>query len=410
VSAEKLKPRISCCSTLVHTGSLLTPSLSLARRYFSSIQSKLVTKKITDHALSPRFAYTAMHGIGGPFTTRSFTTFDLPPFLPVPSQFQPDATFPTVSFPNPEEKGALDEAMKFSVESSCDIVLANDPDADRLAIAEKDRKTNTWTVFKGDQIGVLLGTWMWDQFGKKSKAEGKQVAMLASAVSSKMLKTVAEREGFIFEETLTGFKWLGNRNLELQAEGNHVIFSYEEAIGFCCGDVVVDKDGVAAAGVFAEMACDVYARGSTVKEHLQDLYTKYGEFVSNNGYYFCYDSKIALAIFDSMRNNGKYFEAVGGYKVTGIRDLGVPGFDSATADNKPVLPTSASSPMISITFENGTVAQFRASGTEPKFKYYIEMAGKPGVARATVEEDLQTMCAVILEELLKPSKNGLVTP
>jgi phosphoglucomutase/phosphoglucomutase/phosphopentomutase len=129
--------------------------------------------------------------------------------------------------------------------------------------------------------------------------------------------------------------------------------------------------------------------------------------VSNNGYYFCHDPAIAMSIFDSMRNGGKYFEQVGGYKVTGIRDLGVPGYDSAQPDKKPVLPCSASSPMISITFENGCVAQFRASGTEPKFKYYIEMAGKPGVTRDVVEEDLRVMCEVMLEELLHPEANGL---
>jgi phosphomannomutase len=125
-------------------------------------------------------------------------------------------------------------------------------------------------VFKGDQIGVLLGVWMWREFGSKAPDPSK-VAMLASAVSSKMLKAVAARHGFKFEETLTGFKWLGHENLRLTREGHEVIFSYEEAIGFCCGDVVVDKDGVSAAGVFAEMACEVYSRGETVAGHLQSL-------------------------------------------------------------------------------------------------------------------------------------------
>jgi phosphoglucomutase/phosphoglucomutase/phosphopentomutase len=104
-----------------------------------------------------------MHGIGHPFTSRSFSTFSLPPFLPVGIQCDPDATFPTVSFPNPEEKGALDEAMRLAEAENKDIVLANDPDADRLAVAERDRTTGAWTVFKGDQIGVLLGHWMWER-------------------------------------------------------------------------------------------------------------------------------------------------------------------------------------------------------------------------------------------------------
>lgn len=116
----------------------------------------------------PKFAYTAMHGIGHPFAKRVFEVFDLPPFQPVPQQQDPDPTFPTVPFPNPEEKGALDLAKAFASDHDCDIVLANDPDADRLAVAEKDRSTGEWTVFTGDQIGTMLGHWIWETIGKKS--------------------------------------------------------------------------------------------------------------------------------------------------------------------------------------------------------------------------------------------------
>ena len=117
----------------------------------------------------PKFAYTAMHGIGYPFAKRVFEEFGLPEFMAVPSQKNPDFEFPTVPFPNPEEKGALDLAKQFSEEHGCDIVLANDPDADRLAVAEKDRSSGTWTVFYGDQIGVMLGSWLWNQIGKDSE-------------------------------------------------------------------------------------------------------------------------------------------------------------------------------------------------------------------------------------------------
>lgn len=115
----------------------------------------------------PRFAYSAMHGIGYPFAKRVFIEFGLPMFQPVPSQKDPDFEFPTVPFPNPEERGALDLAKEFASSHGCDVVLANDPDADRLAVAEKDRSTGEWTVFSGDQIGVMLGSWIWDQIGKK---------------------------------------------------------------------------------------------------------------------------------------------------------------------------------------------------------------------------------------------------
>ena len=142
--------------------------------YFETLQSsglKTGQAKISSGPNSldpPTFAYTAMHGIGYPFAKQVFETFELAPFQAVVEQRDPDPTFATVPFPNPEEKGALDLAKKFATESGCDIVLANDPDADRLAIAEKDRSTGEWTVFSGDQIGTMLGLWIWEQIGSKS--------------------------------------------------------------------------------------------------------------------------------------------------------------------------------------------------------------------------------------------------
>lgn len=235
----------------------------------------------TDASLSPppAFAYTAMHGIGHPFAERVFSEFGLPPFVAIPAQKEPDCTFPTVPFPNPEEKGALDIAKAYATEQKCDIVLANDPDADRLAVAEKDRSTGEWTVFSGDQIGTMLGHWIWNQIGKNC---GKPVSMCGSTVSSKMLGEIAKVEGFHFEDTLTGFKWIGSRSQGLSKnEGYRNLFGYEEAIGFCCGDVIFDKDGISAMAVFSEMALFVYREpGLTLKQHMQSLYDKYGEVSS----------------------------------------------------------------------------------------------------------------------------------
>jgi len=117
----------------------------------------------------PTFAYTAMHGVGREVAVKVFEVFGLPQFYSIPSQELPDPNFPTVSFPNPEEKGALDLAKAFAVDKECEIVLANDPDADRLAVAERDRQTGEWTVFTGDQIGTMLGYWLWEQVGKKGE-------------------------------------------------------------------------------------------------------------------------------------------------------------------------------------------------------------------------------------------------
>jgi len=352
----------------------------------------------------PAFAYTAMHGIGHKFASRVFEAFELPPFKAIPAQKEPDHSFPTVSFPNPEEKGALDLAKTFAEENCCDIVLANDPDADRLAVAERDRSNGEWTVFSGDQIGSMLGHWIWNQIGKNC---GKPVSMCASTVSSKMLAEIARVEGFHVEDTLTGFKWIGSRSAALSSEGYRNLLGYEEAIGFACGDVIFDKDGISAMAVFSEMAMYVYREGKSLKQHMQSLYDKYGEFVSHNGYYFMEDNNVVPKIMDRIRCDGTYNIDLGPYEIASIRDLGEPGYDSTKPDKKPTLPTSKSSPMMTIGFKNGCVAQLRPSGTEPKFKYYIEMKGKPGVPRDVVGKELEAMASFILEKLLEPEKNGL---
>jgi len=131
--------------------------------------------------------------------------------------------------------------------------LANDPDADRLAVAEKNSQTNEWKIFNGNEIGALLGWWLWYNFKLQYKDEitkdasfVKNAYMLYSTVSSQILQSIAEVEGFNCEDTLTGFKWMGNRASELLLNNKHVIFSFEEAIGFLCGKNVLDKDGISA--------------------------------------------------------------------------------------------------------------------------------------------------------------------
>lgn len=131
--------------------------------------------------------------------------------------------------------------------------------------------------------------------------------------------------------------------------------------------------------------------------------------MSNNSYYFCHDPTVALKIFDDFKRDG-YPNSVAGYELESIRYLGEPGYDSLTADKKPTLATSKSSPMLTLRFKNGCVVQLRASGTEPKFKYYIEMRGEPGISREEVEKELMKMSHLVLEEICQPEQNGLVVP
>lgn len=233
--------------------------------------------------------------------------------------------------------------------------------------------------------------------------------MCVSTVSSKMLAEIGRVEGFLVEETLTGFKWIGSRSSKFKAEGYRNLFGYEEAIGFACGDVIFDKDGVSAMAVLSELALFVYReQGMSLKDHMQGLYNQFGEFVSHNGYFIMDDSSVVSSIMERLRANGTYqIMDVAPYEIESIRDLGEPGYDSTKSDKKPTLPTSNSSPMMTLRFTNGCVIQLRPSGTEPKFKFYIEMKGKPGVSRDTVQKDLDEMVETVLDKLLEPEKNGL---
>ncbi|OQR90918.1 phosphoglucomutase [Achlya hypogyna] len=387
------------------------PTEELSAKYFEAVGAlSRFTAENSDEDIHVKVAYTAMHGVGHAFTSRSFAAFNLPAYTPVTEQLLPDPEFPTVAFPNPEEgKGALQLSFDTAEREGCSLVLANDPDADRLAVAER-LPSGQWYVYTGNEIGTLLGHWEYTQHMRLHPDANKDdLYVIASTVSSKMLRAIARKEGFHFVETLTGFKWMGNATSELRAAGKTVLFSYEEAIGFCVGTVVKDKDGVCAAAVFTEMAQQLKKLGKSVHDHLQELYATYGPFVTQNHYVKCYDPSTIQRIFARLRNEGKYWHAVGKYPIAGIRDL-TTGFDSDQDDNVALLPVSSSSEMITYTFKNGVVATLRTSGTEPKLKYYCESPGRLGMARSDVQAELAEHVECIVEEMLQPELNNLERP
>lgn len=143
-----------------------------------------------------------------------------------------------------------------------------------------------------------------------------KLLVVNTTVSSKMLKAIAEKEGLRYEETLTGFKWIGNKAQDLIEEGYTCLFAYEEAIGFMIGNTCFDKDGVSAAAVFIEMANLLHANGTSCFDQLTSLYEKYGYFISQNSYFFCYEPPIMEKIFEEIANDGNYPTTCGEYKIT----------------------------------------------------------------------------------------------
>ena len=352
---------------------LLTPVLDRMRESYYETIHQYMGDPPKDTASSLEFVYTPMHGVGLVPMEGILKALDCHDrMVVVPDQAQPNGEFPTVDYPNPEEAGALDLAKATADQHNIRLILANDPDADRFAVAEK-LDDGSWHQYTGDQVGILLADYLVKGI-KPRKTDDEW--MLTTAVSSQMLSVLGEAQGVGVEETLTGFKWLGNRALELKAKGKKVHFAYEEALGYMCPDVVYDKDGIAAAVVFLR-ACKTWPSRSPWAR-LQELYERYGYFYTINTYWRSPEITVTSAVFDRVRRIGNpYPKLVGQRAVVRWRDLTV-GYDSSTDDHIPDLPVSRSSQMITCWLEkldgtdNGIHFTIRASGTEPKIKIYLE--------------------------------------
>ncbi|KAI9500420.1 hypothetical protein BX070DRAFT_60113 [Coemansia spiralis] len=419
---------------------------SMMNAYYKAAQS-LVRNPELNRATKLKYVYTPMHGVGAPFAARILEAFGLPPYIPVPEQASPDPDFPTVAFPNPEEKGALDMAKAVADKQGVELVVANDPDADRFAAAEK-QADGGWLMFTGDQLGSVFAAAVLENSRHQGIPDAK-LAMVNSTVSSRMLKAMAQKEGFHYADTLTGFKWMANELAALSKQGYYAGFGYEEAIGYMVGNQVLDKDGITALGVFVQLAARMHAEGRRVGDYLEEQYARYGYFASANSYFICPDPQKTNKIFAHIRygdsknasssdkddDDGRvrrseivrtgpgdvlrYPQTIGGFPVCYIRDLTI-GFEMTDVDKKaagerivvkadeykPTFPVSSGSHMITFETRNGGRLTMRTSGTEPKIKYYLEIRNTDN-DRIAAAKDLARMVDAVANELVEASKNEL---
>ncbi|KAG5899899.1 hypothetical protein JTB14_002451 [Gonioctena quinquepunctata] len=413
---KNLEPLESSWDTAVlkNNTQLTDPLGEVVESYVGIIENTLLPehkKLIEDVGLL--FTYTAMHGVGYKYIKKVLDAIGVK-FVPVTEQRDPHPNFPTVKFPNPEEgKSSLDLSFKTANDNNSSIIIANDPDADRLAVAEKNPQTGEWKVFTGNELGALFGWWMFSCFKERFPNELLENAyMISSTVSSMILRTIAKAEGFQFIDTLTGFKWIGNQALDLEKADKRIIFCFEEAIGFMCSMDVVDKDGISAAFQLTTMAAFLYNENKTLAYKLEEIYSNYGHHVSLNSYYICHDPVTIERIFERIRNfsgENTYPQGIlnNKYKITSVRDL-TTGYDNSQPNNRATLPVSSDSQMITFNFSNGLVCTLRTSGTEPKIKYYTELCASPEETDKTIiQNTLQEMVHAICKEFLQPKKNNL---
>jgi phosphomannomutase len=309
--------------------------------------------------------YTPLHGVGYPLLDRSMTAAGFESVWAVPEQVAPDPAFPTTPFPNPEEKGVLDLALALARRRDADLVLANDPDADRLAVAVKNDR-GEFVQLSGNQVGVLLG-----HYWLTEERRGGERAVIATIVSSPMLGEIARHLGVHYEETLTGFKWIATRALELENQGKRFVFGYEEALGYALGDRVRDKDGISAAVLFAELASVCKARGTTVFAYLSSLYRRFGYHASMQKSITLEGTEGALCIARMMSDlRSSPPDHIAGRRIVERRDYSARLRTSFDGQSEPLsLPASN---VLAYELEGHGRVMVRPSGTEPKLKFYLD--------------------------------------
>jgi phosphomannomutase len=330
-----------------------------------------------------KIVLTPMHGVGGDTAVAVLKSAGFTDVTLVSEQAAPDPNFPTVSFPNPEEPGALDLALAAAGEAGADIVLANDPDADRAAVAAKDPDTGAWRMLRGDEVGALLGAHVVARLAAASE-ETHDGVFANSIVSSRLLSRIAAAAGYAHEETLTGFKWIS------RVPG--LLYGYEEALGYCVApDVVRDKDGISAAVLIAELAAAAKADGKTIFDTLDELYLVHGLHASDQ-----LSIRVAdLGLLDAMMNRLRVSppESFGGSAVESFIDLAEGSADLPPTDG-----------LLYVTRDLTRVI-IRPSGTEPKLKCYLEVIRSVGSAAEL--PDARTAARAALDQVLSDVREAL---
>jgi phosphomannomutase len=327
-------------------------------------------------------AYTPMHGVGAGTLHRVFAAAGFEPVVDVAEQVEPDPDFPTVSFPNPEEPGALDLGLATAARVGADVLIANDPDADRLGAAVP--AGGDWRVLRGDEIGAILADHLLHH-----GAVGTDGVLVTTIVSSSLLAKMAAAAGRPFVETLTGFKWIGRAVDDVA--GGRLAFGYEEALGFCVGDLVQDKDGISAAVVFAEVVAAQKARGRTVLDVLDDLATSYGVHLTGQ-WSVRVSGRDGMARLEAAmaRLRATPPTTLAGATVTEVVDL---------AGGDPTRHLPASDVLVVRLGDDRIVV--RPSGTEPKLKCYVEVVepvtGELAEARQRATARLEALTAAIAD-------------
>ncbi len=336
-----------------------------------------------------RIAYTPLHGVGADVLTRAFAHAGFPAPAVVDVQAEPDPDFPTAPFPNPEETGVLEPLLATARSSGAVAAFANDPDADRLAVAVPNG--TDWRLLTGDELGCLLAE---HQLARHARSAGGPGLVVTTVVSSSLLGEMAHHHGARYAETLTGFKWI--MHARDRWADHRFLFGYEEALGYAVSDIVRDKDGITAALVAAELISELAAEGRSLLDLLDELHSRHGVHVTGQRSLRFEDSEgppLMSVAMDALRQDPP--AVLGRHRVTRVVDL-ARGTDELPPGNAVVLEMDAGRVIV------------RPSGTEPKMKVYGEVRTTPDgdltMARLWARATLSQVLDAAIEAVAGPEE------
>ena len=371
-------------------------------KYIAQVKAQVVNQKAIDEMQDQiTIIYTPLHGTGNIPARRVMKELGFEHVYVVPEQELPDGNFPTVSYPNPEAKEAFELGLKMAKEKNADLVLATDPDADRLGVYVKDDKSGEYIPLTGNMSGALLCEYVLSQ----KKAAGKIPAdgqVVKSIVSTNLIDAVAKAYDVELIEVLTGFKWIGQQILKNETTGKGTyLFGMEESYGCLIGSYARDKDAISAIAALCEAAAYYKAQNMTLWDAMIAMYEKYGYYkdaVKSIGLSGIEGLAKIQAIMENLRTNTP--AEVGGYKVLSARDYKLDTIkDLATGEVKPTgLPSSN---VLYYDMEDGVWMCVRPSGTEPKIKFYYGVKGASLEDADKKAEEMGAAVQAMVDEMLK---------
>ena len=365
--------------------------------YISVLKSKILNPEIVkEQGKKLKVVYTPLHGTGNTIAGRLFKEIGMENVYVVPEQKDPDGEFPTVSYPNPEDKAAFKLALELAKKEDADVVLATDPDADRLGIFAKDAKTGEYMEYTGNMSALLIAEYRIEQMKEKGILP-EDGMFITTIVSSDLAKAIAKYYNLECIEVLTGFKNIGRiMRQEEEKNGMKYVFGFEESYGCLIGDYARDKDGIAAVMALCEAACYYASKGKTLWDAMEDIYKKYGYYKEAQVSIVMEGAEGAEKIQEMMTNmRNTPVEKIGEYKVLTFKDVEkdyvkdmITGEESKTG-----LPKSN---VLYYALEDNNWCCVRPSGTEPKIKLYMGVKGTSDEDAAKKLEALkEAMVAIV---------------